>query len=176
MVAVGNLLFRTLYLRIQGLTYMESNFENLPKRIFLDSSVLQTLEDYGEYIYDVGELDNKILRIPNGSWNLNALRNIMVIAQRANFEFALSENSINQVVEKMDLEYTRWAYEMLDYWNGCINNYEDNNPYSSKGRKILERIKEEEFGYLGAKDKLLIFELFTHIRPCVPVNSSEKSH
>lgn len=74
---------------------MENTFENLPKRIFLDSSVLQTLQDYGEYIYDVGELEDefRILRTPNGLRNLNVLRDIMIIAQRANFEFALSENS-----------------------------------------------------------------------------------
>jgi hypothetical protein len=139
---------------------MESYFENLPKRIFLDSSVLQTSEDYGEYIYDVGELDDKfrILRTPNGSRNLNALRDIMVIAQRANFEFALSENSLNEVVEKQDFSYTRWAYEVFDYWIGCMNSYETDGPFSGKGTGILESIKEEEIGYLSAKDKLAIFD------------------
>lgn len=138
---------------------MESNFENLPKRIFLDSSVLQTLGKYGEFIYDVGELDDefRILRTPNGLKNLNALRDIIVVAQRANFKFALSENSMNEVVEKMDFRYTRWAYEMLGYWKDCMNN-EDDSLFSGRGRRILEKIKEEEFGYLGIKDKLLIFD------------------
>jgi hypothetical protein len=139
---------------------MENTFENLPKRIFLDSSVLQTLQDYGEYIYDVGELEDefRILRTPNGLRNLNALRDIMIIAQRANFEFALSENSLNEVVEKVDFSYMRWAHEMLDYWIDCIKSYETHNAFSGKGKDVLKRIKEEQFDYLSIKDKLLIFD------------------
>ena len=53
--------------------------------IFITNYYSETLEDYGEYIYDVGGLDDKfrILSTPNGLRNLDALRDIMVIAERA---------------------------------------------------------------------------------------------
>ena len=90
---------------------MQSLFENLPKRTFMDSSVLQTLEDYGEYVYDGGELKYNfaILKTPNGLKNLDALRYIMEVAQRVNFEFALSKNSLNEVYVKHDFNYIQWA-------------------------------------------------------------------
>ena len=95
---------------------MQSLVENLPKRMFMDSSVLQTLEDYGEYVYDGGELKYNfaILKTPNGL-NLNALRYIMEVAQRINFEFALSKNSLNEVYAKHDFNYIQWTHEMLSY-------------------------------------------------------------
>jgi len=58
---------------------MQSLVENLPKRMFMDSSVLQTLGDYGEYVYDGGELKYNfaILKTLTGRKNLRSLRYIM---------------------------------------------------------------------------------------------------
>jgi len=117
---------------------MQSLVENLPKRMFMDSSVLQTLGDYGEYVYDGGELKYNfaILKTPNGL-NLNALRYIMEVAQRINFEFALSKNSLNEVYAKHDFNYIQWAHEMLSYWIECINSYENDDAFSSSGSVII---------------------------------------
>ena len=139
---------------------MITDIGNLPRRIFLDSSVLQILEDYGEYIYDNEELDPnaKILKMPHGRENLEALVKIMFVGQRANFEFAVS-NSLKEVNERGDVSYLRWAYEFLDYWNGCISSYKrPSDAISGEGRRILRTINKKKFGNLSIKDRRLIFD------------------
>ena len=68
---------------------------SLPSRIFLDFSTLQILDVYGAFIWDGYEIeaDDDIWSIPDGIENLQALRNIFIINDRAHFEFALSRNS-----------------------------------------------------------------------------------
>jgi hypothetical protein len=86
---------------------MNSRFEDIPHRLFLDSSTLQTLQLYGGFIYENEELEDRdpIHRDPVGLEKLDALRNIMRLAQRAPFEFALSENSFREVRARNDAQY-----------------------------------------------------------------------
>jgi len=52
------------------------SFDELPRRLFLDSSTLQRLESYGEFIYDGGPIDenDRIWSVPNGIDEIEALR------------------------------------------------------------------------------------------------------
>jgi len=95
-----------------------SAWESLPRRIFLDSSTLQTLQDYGEFIWDNIKIPpyDKIHKIPNGIANIEALRAIFFINQRANFEFVLPPNTMSEVIDKDDRRYLQWAYDVLDHW------------------------------------------------------------
>src|SRR5262245_60376346 len=63
------------------------SFEELPRRLFLDSSTLQRLESYGEFIYDGGSIDKKdrIWSVPGGVDDIEALRCIMFVGRRACF-------------------------------------------------------------------------------------------
>ena len=78
---------------------MISKFEDIPQRIFLDSSTLQTLLTYGGFLYERESLrpTDRVHRDPKGIAKLEALRTIMQIAERAPFEFALSTNSFVEV-------------------------------------------------------------------------------
>jgi hypothetical protein len=63
-------------------------FEDLLRRIFLDSCTAQTLRDYGGYIHEgepVPESD-RIHRVTNGIANIEALREIFLVNDRAQFE------------------------------------------------------------------------------------------
>lgn len=74
---------------------MKSQFEEIPHRIFLDSSTLQTIQDYGAFLHEneiVPEADS-IYRDANGIDKLEALRLIMRIAERAPFEFVKHLNT-----------------------------------------------------------------------------------
>jgi len=75
-----------------------STFYSLPRRIFLDSNVLQTLLDYGGFIWEGGALPGsaKVLNDRSGLVKLEALRAIMFVNQRAGFEFALSERVLTR--------------------------------------------------------------------------------
>jgi hypothetical protein len=61
---------------------MTSKFEDIPRRIFLDSPTLQTLQDYGGFLYENEPLavtDLPTHRDPKGIAKLEALRLIMQI-------------------------------------------------------------------------------------------------
>jgi hypothetical protein len=132
-----------------------SSFYELPRRIFLDSSTLQTLQDYGSFIWDSEALPEsaRIRRDPWGLDKLEALRAIMFVNQRAMFEFALSENSLAEVSDKGDTYYLGWAYDVLDYWLICIEEYGGLAPANEP---LLAKLDSGSFGYLGVKDRLLL--------------------
>ena len=131
------------------------DFEQLPRRIFLDSSTLQTLQNYGELIWENEEisLTNRIWSVTNGIQNVEALRDIFFVNQRAGFEFALSDNSLAEVSEKKDAHYLQWAYDVLDHWLTCL---EEGAGISGKRANLAAKLDGNSFGYLGAGDRLLI--------------------
>jgi hypothetical protein len=133
---------------------MDARFEDIPQRIFLDSSSLQSLQTYGEFMYDNIDLEPtaRILRDPQGAAKLEALRWIMQVAERAPFEFALSENSFREVRLRGDAGYLQWAYDVLDHWNACLEASGPPNPDPA----ALANIDSPAMGYLGAGDRALL--------------------
>jgi hypothetical protein len=128
----------------------------LPRRIFLDSCTLQTLQRYGEYIYDGADIprNDKLWRVSNGIRNVEALRKIVFVYQRAPVELALSRSSLDEVVDKGDGNYLGWALEVLGYWEACLRLHE--RGFTRKGGRIAGRLSTGSFGYLSIKDKRLI--------------------
>lgn len=137
-----------------GKNTVVDNFENLPFRIFLDSNILQYLQEYGEYIWDNVEtqLPEKEVR------NIEALRNIFSFDFRTSFEFAISKNSIKEVLKRKDISYLHWAFDVLDYWESCIEMYKNSEAFTGEGEMLLKRLDENQFDYLSKKDKLLLFD------------------
>ena len=86
-------------------------FDKLPWRLFLDSSTLQALHSYGEFIYDGGSIDPKdrIWLMPNGPENIQGLKEIMFVGKRASLELVLSANSLEEVAQRQTPSYLRWA-------------------------------------------------------------------
>jgi len=128
----------------------------LPHRIFLDSCTLQTLQRYGEYIYDGADIprNDKLWRVSNGIQNVEALRKIVFVCQRAPVELALSRSSLDEVVDKRDVKYLSWALEVLGYWEQCLRLHECG--FTGEGDRIAGRLSTGSFGYLSVKDKRLI--------------------
>jgi hypothetical protein len=122
--------------------------------VFLDSTTLQILLNYGEFLYENVPVDeaDRISENPHGMSNLNALRDILHVNERAHFQFALSSNSLAEVRRKNDPPYLRWAYDVLDHWEVCIE--ESGLGYGSV--EVANLLDGNEFGYLGSGDRLLI--------------------
>lgn len=120
------------------------------------------MQEYGEYIYDGGDLvpGARILLVPDGVLNLDALRQIMFVGQRAMFELALSENSLKEVHDRERQDYLQWAFEVLDYWHGCLSAYGrgDLNPFSGHGQSLAQLVMKSGFGYLSDKDRALLHD------------------
>ncbi|MBN1360099.1 MAG: hypothetical protein JW993_05885 [Sedimentisphaerales bacterium] len=136
------------------------SFEELPRRLFLDSSRLQRLESYGEFIYDGGSIDEKdrLWSVPGGIEDIEALRCIMFVGQRACFELVVSDNSFREVEDSGQASYLMWAYEILGYWQDLLRNYVDHGvaPFSGRGEELARELASSKFGYLSDKDRLLI--------------------
>lgn len=137
------------------------SINQIPGRIFLDSSTLQTLQDYGEFIYDGGEIEpaDKIWSIPNGLENIEALRKIMLVGKRGSLQFAVSRNSLQEVLDRNRDDYLQWALEMLDYWESCLRAYEDrNSAFSGHSKALAAKLTGNRFGYLSTKDAKLVHD------------------
>jgi hypothetical protein len=145
---------------LEAMSTASCSIEELPHRLFLDSSMLQRLESYGEFIYDGGSIDetDRIWSIPGGVDDIEALRCIMFVGQRACFELVVSNNSFREVEESGRVSYLMWAYEILGYWQDLLRNYSDHGiaPFSGRGAELARKLESSKFGYLSDKDRLLI--------------------
>jgi hypothetical protein len=130
------------------------HYDDVPCRIFLDSSCLQTLYRYGPFIYENEPLDpdDRIHSDPQGLAKLLDLRDIMRCAQRGPFHFAVSEHTLEEVERADDPGYMRWALEMLGHWDLCLQ--QDGPPRPNS--KALAKIDRRSFDYLGAADRVLL--------------------
>ena len=131
------------------------SFDELPRRLFLDSSTLQRLESYGEFIYGGGRIDenDRIWSVPNGIDEIEALREIIFVGQRACFELVVSNNSFREVADSGRVSYLTWAHEVLGYWEGLLCNYADYGvaPFSGRGEELARKLETANFGYMSAK-------------------------
>lgn len=133
---------------------MLSELPAFPRRIFLDSSTLQTMLTYGEYLYDGGALksDDRIFRDAEGWAKLQALQLMMQVGSRAPFEFALSGNSFSEVRQAGSSAYLSWAHEVLHHWKTCLAEYGPPSP----NLHALSILDGSKIGYLGSGDRALI--------------------
>ena len=135
-------------------------FDELPWRLFLDSSTLQALHSYGEFIYDGGCINpnDKIWRTPHGPENIQALEAIMFVGQRASFELVLSANSLDEVDERHDASYSQWAIEVMNYWETLLAGYREQGalPFEGLGISLAAKLESTSFGYLSKKDRALL--------------------
>ncbi len=137
---------------------MNANYESLPSRIFLDTNILQYLQDFGEFIFDHYQKNDEYLISPRGKKiltgtalfeEIETLRFLLLGIDRTNIEFAISESTFTEVQRKRDNSYTRWFFEMWDYWQNILQEYRDKIPSKStelrlekfdNDRSLLERL------------------------------------
>jgi hypothetical protein len=134
-----------------------SRWSALPRRLFLDSSTLQTLLDYGGSIFegeDVRQHD-RAHAVAGFLDDLAALRAIFTVNERAQFEFVLSERSLHEVTAKRDARYLRWALDVLDTWLITVMEY-GGEAVRGDGELRAQALDEPRFGYLSRDDKALL--------------------
>lgn len=133
---------------------MNSTFQDVPRRIFLDSSALQALHNYGGFLYEGEPLSpsDRVHSDPRGMAKLEALRCIMSVAERTRLEFALSENTFAEVERRGDQGYLRWAYDVLDHWLACLEHSRE----TGGDPATIAAIDSGAYGYLGAGDRALL--------------------
>jgi hypothetical protein len=129
-------------------------FEALPRRIFLDSCNAQTLRDYDGYIYEgepIAESD-RIHNVTDGIANVEALRKIFLVRERALFEWIVSAGSLQEVHQKGDPGHMQWLWDIADHSEICLQGV---GP-TTESEALAGQLDELKFGYLSQKDKLLL--------------------
>jgi hypothetical protein len=91
---------------------------SLPRRIYLDTSTLQNLYDFGGEIFEGEpfELGGRAARVQGLAAEIGALRMIFMINQGTMFEFVVTEASLREVVNRTRPGYTQWVCDVLDTW------------------------------------------------------------
>lgn len=133
---------------------MKTPFESLPRRIFLDSCTAQTLRNYGGYIWDAEPIpaSDRIHSVTDGGANVEALRDIFLINERAQFEWIVSRGSMQEAHDKGDPRHMQWLWDIADHSEVCL----DGDGPTDESEALAQRLDERIFGYLSEKDRLLL--------------------
>jgi hypothetical protein len=125
---------------------------SLPRRIYLDTSTLQKLFDYGDVIFEGESFQpvGRVARVKGLSDELGALRMIFLVNERAMFEFVVTEASLREVERRDEPRYTQWVYDVLDTW--LIQSGSEELP--APGATLEDR----RFGMISVKDRRLLQE------------------
>ena len=143
-------------------------FDELPRRIFLDTNILQYLQDFGEYIFDhYIENENYFLTTKGNRIDKNnslyleiiALREILLGIDGTNVEFALSEIVYEEVMARRDYDFYMWFSEMWNHWQETVGCYEE-CPFSDESQAKYEMAYRDNalLGNLSGKDRLIVLE------------------
>jgi hypothetical protein len=135
---------------------MTNAFETLPRRIFLDSCTAQTLRDYGSYIYEAEpiEASDRIHGVSDGLANIEALRDIFAVSERALFEWIVSRASMEEAYAKRDPGHMRWLCDIANHSEVCVG---ASGPMA-ESEALGARLDEPKFGYLSQSDRRLLRE------------------
>lgn len=138
------------------------SFHNLPRRLFLDSCTVQTIGQYGSYIWEGEPLaaTDSVYRVNGGPANLAALRDIFLVNERALFEWFLSEASLEEAEAKHDSRHLRWVHDVMDHTRACL---EESGGPTDESSVRASRLSEPCFGYLSEHDRRLIRDA-VHLR------------
>ena len=91
---------------------------DLPRRVYLDTSTLQTVYDFIEVIFEgVPFLPRgRAAGVEGFADELAALRHVFLVNERAQFEFAVTCASLREVAARDWPAFTRWVLDVLDAW------------------------------------------------------------
>ena len=125
---------------------------SLPRRIYLDTSTLQKVFDYGGVIFEGEPFEpvGRATRVKGLSDELDALRMIFLVNERAMFGFVVTEASLREVEGRDDPRYTQWVYDVLDTW--LIQSASQEPPVPGT------TFEDRRFGMISMKDRRLLQE------------------
>ena len=123
---------------------------SLPRRIYLDTSTLQKLYDFGGEIFEGEPFEpvGRAARVQGLADEIDALRKIFLVNQRAMFEFVVTEASLREVEARNRPQFSQWVYDVLDTW--WIQSEGEDPPTPGT---TLDHFR---FGMISLKDRLLL--------------------
>src|SRR5689334_4261669 len=84
---------------------------SLPRRIYLDTSTLQKLYDFGGEVFENEPFEpvGRAARVRGLDDEIEALRMIFAVNERAMFEFVVTEASLREVRARDKPQFTQWV-------------------------------------------------------------------
>lgn len=128
-------------------------FDEMPQRIYLDTNVIGALWDHGGLIFE-GEPFEPWGRSGASEEDARALAMIFQINERALFEWAVSPANLDEVAAARDARFLRWALDILDHWEACLDDYRHGPAFTGRGAARLDAL--DRCGYLSRKDRLIV--------------------
>jgi hypothetical protein len=137
---------------------------DIPGRVFLDTCVVNFMLDYGPQVYDGAPLPPVG---PREAADIEALRDICLVGQRAMWQLAISPYTYSEIARTRDRQRLgglhQWFQELWQYWRSTI---EENNDLPSfiEGEDVRVRALSSE--YLSclpdAADRVLICDALVY--------------
>jgi hypothetical protein len=95
-----------------------ARFAALPRRLYLDTTVLSRMSRYSGVVFEGEPLvpTGRAARNPLMARDIEALRKIFIVNQRAMFEFVVTEASLREVAAKADAQFMQWVRDVEDTW------------------------------------------------------------
>ena len=123
---------------------------SLPRRIYLDSCTLQAMYDFGGVVFEAEPFEpfGRAAKVEGFQGELDALRMIFLVNQRAMFEFVVTETNLREVVDRGRPGYTQWVHDVRDTW--LVQSAGGDIP--PWGRTFEHR----RFGRISVKDRILL--------------------
>lgn len=93
-------------------------WHQLPRRVYLDTSILQTIHDFGAVFFDgeahtLNEHAQRVNGLPDELW---ALAGVLEVNVRGSFQYVVTDAALREVFDRGVSSYTRWALELADLW------------------------------------------------------------
>ncbi len=143
--------------------------EDIPKRVFLDTTSLNFILEYGEEIFDgtpfSKELNDRIRE------DIDAFHNIFLSGQRATWELAISPFTYKEIIKTNNSEkkhyLDNWFMNVWDYW---LNIIKANNNLPSFMEAEEAKIKLLSSGILDIlpdiEDRILLSDAIVYRCDC----------
>jgi hypothetical protein len=137
------------------------DIENLPRRIFLDTNIVQYLADFGEFIFDNYRENEDYFETPRGKYlqsdsflfqQILALQEIVTPVTRLPYHFVVSEKTYDEI--QKTLNYLNWFNDLWQYWQSTILECEENAftgegerkfQYLQKNTSLKENLSKKDF-------------------------------
>jgi hypothetical protein len=126
----------------------------LPRRIYLDTSTLQTVYDYGGEVFENEPFEptGRAARVRGLAETIDALRMIFTVNERAGFEFVVTDASLREVQARNRPGYTQWVLDVQDTW--LVQLWEADEP--TKAVRVYTVFDDPRFGNISVRDRKLL--------------------
>ncbi len=115
------------------------SFDNIPRRVFLDTNIVNLTLDYGEQIHEGIDIPSSVsTRLQN---DIEALRAIFDTGSRAFWQLAISPITYREVTKTEDPKRTyalqKWFFEIWNYWQQFLHSAHDLPSFSEAEEERL---------------------------------------